>query len=184
MKSNLKKLYILISRVILPLFYDKKYLTGRWFQNTSKGYQWAWRNFFFQKVIGFNKHVPWPVSHRSVIGNPQNLKFHVDDLGNFQHFGCYYQCYSGKIKLGKGTYIAPNVGLITANHDPLELDKHLDSKDIIIGENCWVGMNSTILPGVKLGPNTIVGAGSVVTKSFVSGKCILAGNPAKKIRDL
>ena len=41
-----------------------------------------------------------------------------------------------------------------------------------------------ILPGITLGDNTIVGAGSVVTKSFPEGNCIIAGNPAKKIRDL
>lgn len=44
-------------------------------------------------------------------------------------------------------------------------------------------MNAMILPGVKLGNNTIVGAGSVVTKSF-EGDCIIAGNPAKKIKDI
>ena len=45
-------------------------------------------------------------------------------------------------------------------------------------------MNCVILPGVELGDNTIVGAGSIVTKSFKEGKCIIAGNPAKKLRDL
>ena len=45
-------------------------------------------------------------------------------------------------------------------------------------------MNSVILPGVVLGEKTIVGAGSVVTKSFLEGYCVIAGNPAKKIKDL
>jgi acetyltransferase-like isoleucine patch superfamily enzyme len=45
-------------------------------------------------------------------------------------------------------------------------------------------MNSVILPGVELGPHTIVGAGSIVTKSFPEGNCIIVGNPAKKIKDL
>lgn len=44
-------------------------------------------------------------------------------------------------------------------------------------------MNSVILPGVVLGNNTIVGAGSIVTKSFIEGNCIIAGNPAIKIKD-
>jgi acetyltransferase-like isoleucine patch superfamily enzyme len=103
---------------------------------------------------------------------------------NFQGFGNYFQNFSGKIVVGRGTYIAPNVGIITANHDPLDLDKHLPGEDVILGEGCWIGMNSVILPGVVLGPHTIVGAGSVVTKSFIEGNCIIAGNPASVIRKL
>jgi acetyltransferase-like isoleucine patch superfamily enzyme len=47
-----------------------------------------------------------------------------------------------------------------------------------------MGMNSVILPGVVLGPHTIVGAGSVVTKSFVEGYSVIAGNPARINRKL
>lgn len=83
-----------------------------------------------------------------------------------------------------GCIIAPNCGFITANHNFDEFDKHYDGKDIIIGDNCWIGMNSTILPGVVLGNHTIVGAGSVVTKSFTEGHCVIAGNPAKIIKRL
>ena len=97
--------------------------------------------------------------------------------------GNYFQAI-GKITIGHGTYIAPNVGLITANHDLTNLDIHLEPKPIVLGEKCWIGMNSVILPGVTLGEGTIVGAGSVVTKSFLEGHCVIAGNPAKKIRDL
>lgn len=64
------------------------------------------------------------------------------------------------------------------------LDRHEEAKPVLIGEKCWIGMNSVILPGVILGPHTVVGAGSVVTKSFVDGYCIVAGNPAKIIRKI
>lgn len=60
----------------------------------------------------------------------------------------------------------------------------MDGKDVIIGKKCWIGMNAIILPGVKLGDNTIVGAGSVVTKSFPDGNLVIAGNPAKIINKL
>ena len=60
---------------------------------------------------------------------------------------------------------------------------HQEAKEVVIGENCWLGMNSVILPGVSLGDNTIVGAGSVVTKSFMDGNCVIGGNPARIIRD-
>jgi len=48
-----------------------------------------------------------------------------------------------------------------------------------IGEKCWIGMNSVILPGVTIGDNTVVGAGSVVIKSFPDGNCVIAGNRLK-----
>jgi len=76
------------------------------------------------------------------------------------------------------------VGLITQNHNPLDLDEHLPGEDIVIGDRCWIGMNCVILPGVTLGPGTVVGAGAVVTKSFPEGQCVIAGNPARLLRRL
>jgi len=55
---------------------------------------------------------------------------------------------------------------------------------IKIGKNCWIGTNSTILPGIELGDRTIVGANTVVTKSFSEGNVIIAGTPAKIVRKL
>ncbi len=88
------------------------------------------------------------------------------------------------IHLGKGVWIASGVSIIARNHDIYNPDKHEDWQDVYIGDYCWIGANAIILPGVKLGPHTIVAAGSVVTKSFPEGYCIIAGNPAKIIRKL
>ncbi|SEN29401.1 transferase hexapeptide (six repeat-containing protein) [Terribacillus saccharophilus] len=184
MKRNLKKIFISLSRLIMPIFYDKKYLKGRWFDHSPKGWRWCWRNLFMQKIIGYNRKVPFPVSHRNIVGNPRNLIFSPNDLNNFQNYGCYFQNYEGQITLGEGTYIAPNVGLITQNHDIHDLDSHVKAKNINIGSGCWVGMNSMILPGIILGDNTVVGAGSIVTKSFPEGNCVIAGNPARILRKL
>lgn len=74
--------------------------------------------------------------------------------------------------------------MITENHNVYNLDYHDITQDIKIGNHCWIGMNSVILPGVTLGDYTIVGAGAVVTKSFVEGYCIINGVPSKKIRNL
>ena len=61
----------------------------------------------------------------------------------------------------------------------------LDATDyfgkIIIGDRCFIGLKCLLLPGVVLGERTIVGAGSVVTKSFPQGNVVIAGNPAKVI---
>jgi len=87
--------------------------------------------------------------------------------------------------MGHGIMIGPNVGIITANHDLMNPNAgHQSGRDVVIGKNCWIGMNAIILPGVVLGDHTIVGAGSVVTHSFPEGWAVIAGNPAKKIRDL
>lgn len=130
-----------------------------------------------------NTHVPWPVSPRIGIIYPENILFHPDDFNNFQGFGNYYQAI-GQITIGRGTYIAPNVGIITSNHSLDNLDDHDEPKPVTLGEKCWIGMNSMILPGVTLGPHTVVGAGSIVTKSFPEGYCIIAGNPAKLIKNI
>ena len=76
-----------------------------------------------------------------------------------------------------------NVGIITANHDPADLTRHLPGEDVVLGEQCWVGMNATILPGVHLGPHTVVGAGAVV-KGTLEPNGVYAGVPARRIRDL
>lgn len=54
-------------------------------------------------------------------------------------------------------------------------------KNVLIGNNCWIGEKAIILPGVSLGNNCVVGAGAIVTKSFPDS-CIIAGNPAKIIK--
>lgn len=163
--------------------YRSKYLKGKWFQHWySEGWRRAFRYFWSQAVFRSNGHIPWPVNSRIIVSDKNNISFDLDDINNFWGFGSYFQCFAGKILIGKGTYIAGNVGLITANHMPEDPDIHLPGKDIIIGEKCWIGMNSVILPGVTLGAHTVVGAGSVVTKSFSEGHCIVAGSPARIIR--
>ncbi len=188
MKLIIKKLFSLHKWIYVHLlwrfFYDKKYLKGRWFDNgiASKGWEWAARDIHYRIHTLKHLSIKWPVSPNCDVSC--NIEFDPDDLNNMNTFGCYFQAMNGKITIGKGTYIAPNVGIITANHDFGDLDHHLTGKDVIIGEKCWIGMNSVILPGVALGNQTIVGAGSIVTHSFEEGHCVIAGNPARIIRTL
>jgi len=175
----------IFANTIGRIFYSNKYMKGRWFKTWhSLGWKWIWIDFWGQKICGKNRNIPWPVSPQMIVANAKNIEFDVDDLNDFQNMGCYFQCYKGKISIGKGTYIAPNCGLITENHDVKNLDNHMPPKDILIGERCWIGMNTVILPGVVLGNNTVVGAGSIVTKSFAEGNCVIAGNPAQIIRKI
>ena len=88
--------------------------------------------------------------------------------------------------IGDNAFIGPNVSLYTACH-PLEADERNRcvewAEPITIGNNVWMGGNVTILPGVSIGDNVVIGAGSVVTKSF-PGNCLIAGNPARVIRHI
>ena len=79
------------------------------------------------------------------------------------------------IHVGANTYIAFDVRVLA--HD---MTRNLRAHTRI-GTNCFIGGRSLILPGVEIGDSCIVGAGSVVTKSVLAG-CIVAGNPAKVIR--
>ncbi len=160
-----RPVFSFFSKLIMPLFYDKKFLRGRWFEESSLGWTWCWRNLWMQKVKGINRDIPFPVFFRNEVSSAENLVFDPDDMNDFNAFGCYFQNFAAKIVIGKGSYIAPNVGLVTANHVLTDLEQHQPGKDIVLGKNCWIGMNSTVLPGVVLGDHTVVGAGSVVTKS-------------------
>lgn len=175
-----------LARLIAWKKYDKQYISEKHFSGIhhgigAQGWKWVVADYYGCKRLNKNKNVRWPVSPQVTVVNPENIAFSPDDLNNFQTFGTYFQAI-GKITIGKGTWIAPNVGLITANHNINDLDKHDDAKPIVIGKKCWIGMNSVLLPGVVLGDKTIVGAGSVVTKSFPEGNCVIAGNPARLIR--
>jgi acetyltransferase-like isoleucine patch superfamily enzyme len=139
-------------------------------------------NFFFKYILRQNRSVAWAIHHTSTIIYPENITrgkhvFPGDSPGN------YIEASNG-IKIGDYTNIGPNAGIISANHDPVDNSKHIKALPISIGKFCWIGMNAMILPSVQLGDFTIVGAGSVVTKSFAEGYCIIAGNPAKIIKYL
>lgn len=185
-KRRLITLCVFILSCFGKICYEKKYLTGKNFDkhHLSIGWIWILKYWFPQKILGYNRKVPWPVPPYISIAAPHNIFFEPDDMVNFQMIGSYFQAINANITIGSGTLIAPGVGIITTNHDISCVDKHIAGKDIIIGKECWIGMNAVVLPGVILGDHTIVGAGAIVTKSFEEGSCVLAGNPAKIIKKL
>ncbi|MGQ4276466.1 acyltransferase [Pseudidiomarina sp. E22-M8] len=173
-----------ISKLFFSVFFDKRYLKGRLFDCEYGGYRLCLKSLWQRNILRLGRKYPFPVGLTCTLSKPENITFHVDDLNNLSSPGTYFQNFFGHIFIGKGSYIAPNVGIITSNHDFYDLRKHLPGKDVVIGKNCWIGMNSVILPGVVLGDRTIVAAGSVVTKSFCSGKVVIAGSPAQIIKQL
>lgn len=68
-------------------------------------------------------------------------------------------------------------------HDIVERNLLPPSQDVVLEDNVWVGSHSIILPGTRIGEGTVVGAGSVVTKS-IPAWCVAAGNPARIVRSL
>lgn len=115
------------------------------------------------------------------------------DLGNsitignnvFINYNCTFLDIS-PIHIGDDTLIGPNVGLYTASH-PVDPEKRKAgecwSAPIEIGKNVWIGGSSVILPGVTIGDNAVIGAGSVVTHD-VAPNTIVAGNPARVVKRL
>ncbi|MCX8534276.1 sugar O-acetyltransferase [Chryseobacterium luquanense] len=91
-----------------------------------------------------------------------------------------------KVTFGDNVFIAPNCGFYTAGH-PLDVEKRNkgleDAKPIIVGNNVWIGGGCTILPGVTIGDNTVIGAGSLVTKD-IPANVLAFGNPCKVIREI
>lgn len=138
---------------------------------------------FMQKILGFNREVPWPVHFTSQVSSYKNIVRAVGTSPIGASSGNYIQAMNG-IELGKGLLVAPGVKIISANHNLEDFTLHDSAPPIVIEDYCWIGANAVILPGVHLGKRTIVGAGAVVTKSFEEGNCVIAGNPARVLRRL
>lgn len=92
---------------------------------------------------------------------------------------------AAKVTIGNHVFIGPGVQLYTATHptNALERRTHQMAKPITIGNDCWIGGNAIICPGVSIGDGCTVGAGSVVTKD-IPANSLAVGNPARVIKKL
>lgn len=108
-------------------------------------------------------------------------------IGNnvYINFGCIIlDC--GQVSIGDNTLIGPNVGIFTGNHaiDAQERIKGgLIPKPVCIGKRVWICGNVSIVPGVCIGDDSVIGAGSVVTHDIASG-IVAAGNPCRVLRKI
>ena len=121
------------------------------------------------------------------------LPFHANWGGHHVHFGSGIYVNSnatfvddGHIYVGDKVMFGPNVTIATANH-PIDAElrgRGLQyNKDVWIGENAWIGACVVIVPGVHIGKNTVIGAGSVVTKD-IPDNVVAVGNPCRVLREV
>ena len=90
------------------------------------------------------------------------------------------------VVFGEHVFIAPNCGFYTAAHpfDVAQRNAELEyAKPIRVGSNVWIGGNVCVLPGVTVGDNTVIGAGSVVNRDIPAG-VLAVGNPCRPVRSL
>lgn len=102
--------------------------------------------------------------------------------GVFLNFGCIVLDVA-PVEIGAGTQVGPGVQILTADHPrdaALRAQKLEYGRPIRIGANVWIGGGALILPGVTIGDDAIVGAGSVVTRDVPAGATV-AGNPARPL---
>lgn len=150
-----------------------------------------------QDVFRFNNTMPYTPEYEErmkkifpvmgegsqVMAPLTGVRFHEVKIGKnvIVMNGCLMMA-AGGITIGDETQIAANVQLISNNHDLVDRNV-ITCKPIDIGKRVWIGAGATILPGVTIGDNSVVGAGSVVTKD-VPKDSIVAGNPARFIKKI
>ena len=136
-----------------------------------------------QHIFRINSHVPWPCHWSSVVSGVQNIRMKTFPPFPGLGIGQYIQANKG-IHIGANVRLGPGVKIISANHDLFDYERHVQAKPIKIGNNCWIGANAVILPGVELLDHVVVGAGAVVNKSFLETSVVIAGNPARVVKHL
>ena len=121
----------------------------------------------------------------SYLGKPTNVKGIFIGKNFHATRNLTIQC-AGTVRIGDNVLIASDVFIIDYNHglSPLKdsyLDNELEIKNVIIEDGCWIGNSVIILPGVKIGKKSIIGAGAVCSKD-IPDYSMAVGNPVKIIK--
>lgn len=149
--------------------------------NASYGRPPAEREALLRQVVGsMGTDVGFEPTFRCEFGRNIHLGSRF-----FANFDCV-MLDGAPITIGDDVLLGPNVGLYTANHalDPRERAAGACwARPITIGNSVWIGGGVIILPGVTIGDNSVIGAGSVVTRDVPAG-VIVAGNPARVNRTI
>ena len=132
---------------------------------------------FLQGPITFHYGVHTTIGHHTFI----NFNFTVQD--------------DGRVSIGNHCDFGPNVTIVTPVHPMIAEERILMrcedgvnrrlcyARPVTIGDNCWIGANVVICPGVTIGDGCVIGAGSVVTRS-IPANSFAAGNPCRVIREI
>lgn len=135
--------------------------------------------FFFAKRIMKNVGIGVNIEH--------NAEFTPNvEIGDFSGIGVDCEIL-GPTVIGKNVMMGPEVIIYTRNHKftkkevPIQEQGFEDYKPVIISDDVWIGRRVIILPGVNIGKGCVIGAGSIVTKSFPPYS-VIGGNPAKLIK--
>lgn len=153
----------------------------------SERYALKFINCLYQRILLIDDNCPYSKNYTSRVLCGEMLHIENNSTSVLNSLavsgGCYIQACAG-INIGEGTIWSFNVKMISLDHDFYDLNESISNGPIVIGKNCWIGAGAAILSGVKLGDRTIVGANSVVNKSFTMGNVVIAGVPARIIREL
>ena len=155
------------------------------------------------KLYDFNRTRPTELAKRKAMlkemfaefgeGNYIEPPLHANWAGHHVHFGNHIYANFNltlvddtHIYVGDHTMIGPNVIIATGGHPilpPLREQGYQYNLPVHIGRNCWLGAGVIVLPGVTIGDNTVVGAGSVVTKDLPAN-VVAVGNPCRVLREI
>lgn len=140
-----------------------------------------------------HEHVAW----RTQINAKKNIRVHPTAsirnakniyIGENSHINincCIWPGEDSKIILGDNLLMGPGVSIQAANHgtnrDRIMMEQERTQSDVVIGNDCWIGSNVTIVAGVKIPDGCVIAAGAVVTKSITEPYSIVGGVPAKVI---
>lgn len=142
---------------------------------------------FFQRVLGISGRCKYLLHFTSKATAADGVELYGEGVLTERclslNGGILLQGSNG-IRIHREVLIAPGVKIISGNHNFDNFhDASIEAEPIHIMKDCWIGANAVVLPGVVLFPGTIVGAGSVVLRSFNKENIVVAGNPARIIRE-
>lgn len=157
------------------------------------------RNHCKRTMIAFNKTTPDELDKRMALGKElfgAELKAWIEPPfyccygynitlgeGTYINFNCNF-VDDGKINVGKRVMFGPAVTIATVGH-PInpDLREYMYTRPVTIEDNCWIGANVTICPGVTIGANSVIGAGSVVIHD-IPANSVAVGNPCRVLRTI